>query len=426
MTVPKEPAPARRRDGYRTGSPGRLLRRRLTGHIREQLGMIRTVADWTVMLYLIIPGLLLGGRYYYGYWQEPLPGWSLNLPLALLPGILALGIVSGGLLLLLHEGDLLFLRQQQRWVRTLMLGGTAYSLLLTALKLLAVWGVMLPFLIRGYAVSWPSALALAALTLACGWCVKLLRHLVLVQRQGWRRWLWLIPAAGVPAGLYVRAVSAWMQTPALLWLAAAVYLAGAALALRTRLSLRGSFTGDVREDFKQRMRIAAFLLSGVIDKPRPTRYRPWIFRKSQTLLATAPAEKRLTEAGIKALVRHTGHLKLYLQFLGVSLAAIFIVPYGFKWLVIGVLLAMLSFWLVSFWKSLMGEEFAALLPFSKEQRAVAGTRAVLLLSLPYSALTSLLAAVQLYGWWGIVFFLPAGFGLSWVLAGMFAGMRLER
>ncbi|MDT3428470.1 ABC-2 type transport system permease protein [Paenibacillus forsythiae] len=416
---------AERRTGYDTPDPGRLLRMRLVQHWKEQLGIIRTAADWTVFLYILIPGALLGGRYYYGFWKEPLPAWIHLLPYAVLPALLAL-LMQGGMLLLLHEGDLLFLRQRKEWIRTIMLGGILYSLSVTVLKIAAGFLILLPFLVRGYGLSESGAGALLVLSLCCGTCIKLLAHNVRVQKQGWRRWLWLLLAAWLPSGLYIRAAIAWSAHPALLLLAAAVYAAVAAAGLRARLVLRGTFLGDVREDFKQRMKIAGLLLRGVIDKPRPTRHKPWIFRKSQTLLRFGSPESRLAGASIKAFIRNPGHFKLYLQFSGVSAAAILIVPGMLKWAVCIVMVFLMASWLVSYWKVFAGEEFIALLPFTKERKADAGSLAVPILLLPFSLLCAAVASILLYGWWGLAVFIPAGAAIGIMAARVFTAFRLAR
>ncbi|AIQ11116.1 ABC transporter permease [Paenibacillus durus] len=413
------------RRGYDIRTPGSLLRRRLGHHWKEQWGIIRTAADWTVFLYILIPGGLLGGRFYYGFWNEPLPAWVTLLPYAVLPALLAF-LMQGGILLLLHEGDLLFLRQRKNWIRTVMLGGILYSLLVTALKITAGFLLLLPFLVRGYGLSGMGAGALLVLSLCCGTCVKLLAHNVKVQKQGWRRWLWMLLAAWLPSGLYIRAAVAWSAHPALLLLAAAVYAAVAAAGLRSRLALRGTFLGDVREDFKQRMKIAGLLLRGVIDKPRPTRHKPWIFRKSRPLLRPSSPESRLAGASIKAFIRNPGHLKLYLQFSGVGAVAVLIVPGMLKWAICVVLVFLMASWLVSYWKVFAGDEFIALLPFSKDRKADAGSLAVPILLLPFSILCAAVVSMPLYGWWGLAVFIPAGAAIGIMAARVFTAFRLAR
>ncbi|QQZ63137.1 ABC transporter permease [Paenibacillus sonchi] len=404
----------------------KLFKRRLFSHFREQSAIIRTAADWTVLLYIIIPGGLLGGRFYYGFWNHELPAWTADLPFALILALLSILIANGGLVLLLQEGDLLFLRQRENWIRTIVLRGTIYSLAVTSLKMAAVYAILLPFIVRGYGVSPAAAWALLVMTLACSWCVKLLGHIVKVQRQGFRRWLWLIPAVTVPCGIYIRAGLFWKDSPSLLLLVAAVLAVVTVWAIRYRLRLSGTFMNDVREDYKQRMRIAALLLRGVLDKPRPTRYKPWIFRKSQPLLKSKTPESRFTAAAIKALVRNPAHLKLYLSFTGVGLIAVFIVPSLLKWLIFALLVALMAYWLSSFWLLFSGDDYIGILPFTKEQKAVAGSKTLPLLLLPFSLLCSAVICTQLYGWLGLVLFIPVGGIAGYLIANMFSAFRFAR
>ncbi|MEC0222373.1 ABC transporter permease [Paenibacillus odorifer] len=412
--------------GFAFPTSKKLFWRRLFSHWREQSAIIRTAADWTVLLYILIPGGFLGGRLYYGFWNEALPAWSADLPFMLIPSLLVLLLCRGGLVLLLQEGDLLFLRQRQRWIYTIMFRGLLYSLIVTSLKFCVAFVLLLPFLVRGYGMLSSEVWALFALTLACSWCVKLLGHIVKVQKQGWRRWLWLILAISVPCGIYFRAAAFWNNRPVFMLLIAALFAVVAVIALQRRIVMRGTFMNDVREDYKQRMKIAALLLRGVLDKPRPTRHKPWIFRKSQPLLKSKTAESRFSAAAIKALVRNPAHLKLYLSFTAVSLLAIFIIPSGFKWLGFIVLISLMTNWLLSFWLLFVGDDYIGILPFTKEQKAEAGLRAVPILLFPFSIICSALICISLYGWFGIILFIPLGYIVALFSSRIFGTFRLAK
>lgn len=415
-----------RKPSFAFPSPAQLFNRRIISHWREQIAIIRTAADWTVLLYLIIPGGLLGGRLYYGFWNHELPAWSALLPFMIIPSIFVILLSTGGMLLLLQEGDLLFLRQRKIWVTTILRRGIIYSLLMTTMKMIAAFLLLLPFIIRGYGLTMTAAMSLLLMTVACSWCVKLFGHLVRVQRHGWRRWLWQIPATALPCGIYFRAALLWDTHLLLVWLTAALFVTASIWAIRYRLKLQGTFVNDVREDLKQRMKIASILLRGVLDKPRPTRYKPWIFRKSQPLLSSKQPESRLSAAAIKALVRNPAHLTLYLQFTGVSMVAIFIVPAVLKWLIFIVLTALLTYWLFSFWSLFISDDYIGILPFTKEQKAEAGSRAVPILLMPFTVVCSAVVCFPLYAWWGLILFIPVGAVTGIMSSRIFGVIRLAR
>ncbi|WNS41670.1 ABC transporter permease [Paenibacillus sp. MMS20-IR301] len=414
------------RNSFAFSTAGSLFRRRLASHFREQTTIIRTAVDWTVLLYIIIPGGLLGGRFYYGFWKGELPAWISSVPFMAAPILLALLLATGGIVLLLQEGDLLFLRQRQDWISTIIARGMLYSLIVTSLKMAAAYAVLLPFLIKGYGISAAGAYGLLALTVTSSWCIKLLAHLVKVQRQGFRRWLWLIPAVTVSCGIYLRVAVVYKDSPLQLFAVAAGFAAVAAAAFRARLQLRGTFINDVREDYKQRMKIAAIMLRGVLDKPRPTRYKPWIFRKSQPLLAAKEPESRFAAAAIKGLLRNPAHFKLYLQFTGVALIAILIVPTVLKWLLFAVLTALMAYWLSSFWLLFSGDDYIGILPFTKGQKADAGSKAMPILLMPFAVLCAAAVCIPAYSWWGLLLFVPVGAAAAYGIANVFSAMRFAR
>ena len=403
-----------------------LFLRRLTSHWREQSAIIRTAADWTVLLYIIIPGGLLGGRLYYGFWNHEIPGWVSKIPFMLVPAVLVILLATGGMVLLLQEGDLLFLRQRQDWIDTIIRRGILYSLSVTTLKIAAVFALIVPFIVRSFGLPWDSVFSLLALTIACSWSVKMLGHIVRVQRQGWRRWLWQVPFVVLPCGIYLQAALLWETYPLLVWIATAFFVIVTFLAVRYRIRLRGTFLNDVREDYKQRMRIAGLMLRGVLDKPRPTRYKPWIFRKSQPLLSSNLPESRLSAAAIKALLRDPSHLKLYFQFTGVAVLAVFIVPAFLKWLVFIVLTSLMAYWLYSFWALFIGDDYIGILPFTKAQKADAGANAVPFLLVPFTVICSAVVCISIYHWWGLILFIPIGTVAGVMISRIFGTFRLAR
>lgn len=415
--------------GYALPDAPRLFRQRLFAHWREQYRMIRMVADWIVLLYIIVPGLLLGGRFYYGFWNGESLGWTAHVPFALIPVALAVLLATGGLLLLIREADSLFLLQRRQWISNIMLRSILYSLGVTAVKLGAAFALLLPFIIKGYGVAPATVWALLALTVGCGWATKLLVHLIRVSRQGLGRQLRLIPALLLSCGSYLYAAIAWENRPWLLAAVALLYAAVTLWAIRHRLTLQGTFLQDIRESLKQRMRIASLMLAQVIDKPRPTRHKPWIFRRSQPLLASREPESRFSAAGIKAFIRNPGHLKLYLQFTGVALAALLIVPawlFLLKWLIFLVLTALMAYWLSSYWLVFAGDAYIGILPFTKVQKAEAGTKLLQLLIQPFAALCAAAVCIPLYGWWGLLLFIPAGIGSGYLAASIFSTFRFQR
>jgi ABC-2 type transport system permease protein len=119
-------------------------------------------------------------------------------------------------------------------------------------------------------------------------------------------------------------------------------------------------------------------------------------------------------------------LKLYLAFTAVSAVAILIIPSGFKWLGFVVLTSLMTFWLFSFWSLFVGDDYIGILPFTKEQKAEAGMHAVPILLLPFTMISSALICLSLYGWWGLILFIPVGYMVGLFISRIFGTFRLGK
>lgn len=64
----------------RIASPNAIFRRRLVSHWSYQRSNIGAVVDWVIMLYILIPGLLLGIGLYRDFLTRPLPAWIELIP----------------------------------------------------------------------------------------------------------------------------------------------------------------------------------------------------------------------------------------------------------------------------------------------------------------------------------------------------------
>ena len=122
---------------YHFSHPGALFWRRVTAHWKNQRDNLATVVDWIVMLYIIVPGLLLGGGLYRELWTSPLPGWAQFFPRRRWQAFCSLCSQAESLLFL-EEADVLFLRQRRGWMKGLMIRGMAYSHTVSAIKGLVV------------------------------------------------------------------------------------------------------------------------------------------------------------------------------------------------------------------------------------------------------------------------------------------------
>lgn len=392
---------------YQIKTPGSLFWWRLKGYMKEQITILRFVADWTVMLYILIPGILLGARLYYGLWMEDLPQWSLHAPSMIFLSFMLLGIYNGGILLLVQEGDVLFIRMHQRWMSGLILRGSLYSMVVILTKVVILFAIVCPFLVRVLGMNKLELGSFIALSITTSWVVSWIRHFMNITFTGWTRRLLLIFVIGVPCALYARVSILWIHEPLLMISTAVLLIVVAMIFVKKRVYHQGTFMNDVQEDSKQRMKFTAFLLMQVVDKPKPTRTKPWIFRRSPYLYRSRSAEHRLAAAAVKAWFRNPRHLLLYLQFTGVSLLAIIVPPGIIKCFVLLAVSMMLVYFLFRYWINFLCDEWVSLLPWSPEVVLKAGILAVRTMHLPYIFMISTAFSLTLLGiGWGWLLILP--------------------
>ncbi|MDR0268554.1 ABC transporter permease [Paenibacillus sp.] len=404
---------------YLFRTPGSLFRRRLWSYFKEMAAIFRSVADdWTVFVYILIPGLLFGGRLYYGLWNEPLPEWASKIPFPIIPLMLLAVASMGGVILLIREADVLFIVQRKRWVRAIMLRGSLYSMAAAALKTAFVFLLILPFLIRQFHESGMLAGSMLAFTIVFGWVHMWIRHLVRVQTSGWRRWLLYIPFVMLPAFFYLTFMIVFKSRSEILLIGTIVLALFVMLLLRMRLRLRGTFMNDVQEDLTRRTRLTAIVLSQSVDKPRRIRRKTWIFRRSRPLFRSVQPSKRIAGTMVKALLRHPGQRSLYLRFAAVSIPVFFLpMPSGVRIIVYAALHLLIVYWLFLQWFSFKEDPFVSLLPWPDDMGIQASILAVRTLLFPYAVIISALILFTSGAmiWIAAIGFIPLAAGVTWVV-----------
>jgi ABC-2 type transport system permease protein len=414
----------------------RLFIRRWRDRFREKLGVLKFTFDWTILLYLGIPGLLLGGRAYYGLWREELPVWMAQLPYPVIPVLLLLFLYSsGGISFYIEAADVLFLRQRPRWIKGIMLRGLVASAAVQAVVLAVAVGMLSPLLVRVYGMSWTEIAGLSAVAFAVKLVQMLIQQLLGVLTAGWRQLLLRSLAySGLGAAFGAWAVWAWTAAAAggANGLAIAVALPVLALLAGTlgwlRFRLRGRFDAEVREEERQRTRLTALLLASAVERPkapRPGGSKPWLFRRWRRLTRSRQPEARVAEALVKAFFRGS-EWKLYAQMTLAGLAAVVLPPYpAVNLIVYAALLLLLLYWLGGHRRAFFERELMAILPLEESLEYRSAAPAMTMLLLPaVVVLTAALGAKLFPPLWGLPAGAVCGVLIAWWLGGFSRGWGL--
>ena len=360
------------------------------------------------MLYILIPGLFLGGGLYLEWWSTPLPAWVEWIPYQSAAALL-LFMFFGSVLLFVEEGDMLFLRQTPGWMKGLMIRGIGYSIGVTTLKALLFLFIVLPFLLRAFQLDAWTLTAWALLAAGTASCANLVVHRIRVRFVGIKKWLYSMFMRWLSVSFYLMIITALKGLPAAVAAAGVLLMAVTVLLVRFRLSMKGSFTADVREDARIRMRLTDKVLVQAVGRPPRVRSKVWLFRKSGRIYRSSAPDKRFAEAGVKAFLRSPESLLLYVQFSAVGIPAVFFPPFIIKLIVFAALMLLLSYLLNTKWIAFAESDFSLVLPFSGAQQQSAGTLAVRTLMIIPAFILSLTFGLSLWPDW-------TGIGVGVILA----------
>ncbi|WP_145415374.1 ABC transporter permease [Paenibacillus xylanexedens] len=381
-------------------TPHLLYQRRQREHLREQWRNFKLVVDWTVWLYLLIPGLLYFIGWYTSLWTKALPAWATSVPLPLLTGIIELIILTGGVLLFIEEADVLFLKSRRVWIRTLMMRGLVQVTVLQLGKMILITALVAPLLAHVYEMSLLQ-IVLTSIWLGTVASLQVIAiHIIKVRYTGWRRWLSLTSLVIAMGWMIVR-TSAWMSGDMYTWkimLSIAVVLLLLITMIQMRLRMKGTFEGDVREDLRSRLRLTALMLSQAVRKPKSPQTRTIVFRKPRKLFRKRSIQNRMAEIAFKAFFRNSETLKLFLQLGGLSIAAVALPPFPVNVIVCGLLVIMLTVMLYRAWDVLATSEYVQLVTYDSAALHEAGSIMVRMLLLPLVGLMGYVMGVFWLGW----------------------------
>ncbi|SFA80479.1 Predicted ABC-type exoprotein transport system, permease component [Cohnella sp. OV330] len=394
--------------------PLRLIFMRSGAFWLKSIRAWRLTLDWTVLLYLVVPGLWVAGGMYQDLLRHP-PEWIGRLPAQMPIAILAILMVRGRLRTFAEYGDGLFLRANGRWVKGMTLAGLAYTLAARMAVSAAGAGLMLPLMSRatGWSFGAGAALALSAGLMGFIWTV--------VRDASERRWQGVRRVLAV-YGLRAAFIAAWV--PAAAWgmrgeepVVAAIGIAaliaiGIGLGWR-RLNLSGTFAHELETEQRAYADNVGWVLMDTEQAKRPPAgRRPWVLRKPRPLLKRRDEASRIAELWLRAMLREAESMRLLFQFASLGMAAIWLSPLWLGAIAWFGMCALLLLWLNGLWAKWETARYMALYDWREELRGEAREigRSLLLrpIALAWCAILGLHAG-WMYGgpWWLAIAALPA-------------------
>lgn len=402
----------------RDRSPESLFWFRFRTYIQQQKKALATVVDWVIMLYILIPGLFIGGGVYLDFWTDPLPGWLAWIPLSLFAVIIWF-LYSGHVLLYIEDADVLFLRQQEKWMKKIKMRGVLVSMLISILKGCLLSLFILPFLVRNYDLPYDFWISFFVFIAFISCVSNLARRILHVKYNGWRGTLlsictdiaailciivttrnegFILGIAGIPFIVMLIILFGWL--------------------LSIRVHMHGTFMRDVTLDNKLKMGLTGKLISHAVEKPTKNTNKTWLFTKSQQIYKGNP-EKRLASSGIKAFLRKKENLKMYFQISFIGIPAVWMPPLYVKIIIFVLILFMTAYWLFTRWSLFTSSDYIKILSFTDYELQSGGIRAVRsLYTFPVVLLAASFGLSMYPNLYGVLLTLALAIVTVWIVPGI--------
>lgn len=166
----------------------KLFLHRLVSGWAYQYSVWKTVVDWIVALYIVIPFSALFIDTYISWWRH-IPTGLNYIPLNALLVIVLLFAWSGTLRIFVEDADQIFLFQRTAWIKRLIKYSIAYYIGSCFLVTLLFCIVLAPFVLLHYGFTIHSFLWLIMSTFLIQASIGILKQLIEFRFQGWKRGL---------------------------------------------------------------------------------------------------------------------------------------------------------------------------------------------------------------------------------------------
>ncbi|WP_026594286.1 ABC transporter permease [Bacillus sp. UNC437CL72CviS29] len=295
---------------------------------------IRSVTDWTVALYIIIPAVIFSGIYYRSLWTREL---TVEEPAYFLIGLFVFffATYSRGMRSFFEQADSLFLIQHPVHMQKLIKCGMIYTCIRISIMNSIVTLIMLPILVKSMGASLLQVVLfwLSFTVFRC--MLSLLVRYIYVR--GGKRWvLWIVKiivffmsficlGSGVFLG-FKHPVYAVLFIIALIGISL--------ILIKQKMNYQRFFFKEVEKEKEESMRWTKEIMhfSGQTTKPS-NNSRPWLFPRSKHILGKK-SDSRIIESFIKEYFRSGTSLSFYIKIILMSATSIKVTPWWIALIII--------------------------------------------------------------------------------------------
>ncbi|WP_203557419.1 ABC transporter permease [Bacillus sp. B15-48] len=294
-----------------------------------QSKVFATIFDWTVIVYLLLPGLLIFTFIYRSWWQDA-PLWMTETPILFLFFLSYLFTWYGNYRTFIQEADKVFLIKHHQLFLGLKKTSFVYSFIVRAFLFGVVTLIFLPFFYHASFVSVAQCLAFYSLFTSLNWLLMTIKgKLRKIESKIMR----------VLASIVIFILGSWLvQFMYWLWASEAYLIMSIIIILLTfcavifhypALKRISSFEEEWLLEQQERNKYIQLIFTAAPEIENikvSTRTTPWIFRKSKRIFKSRNPKKGFIEIFIKIFIRNPTYILSFFQLISVTVAAVILIP----------------------------------------------------------------------------------------------------
>ncbi|MBJ8110803.1 ABC transporter permease [Bacillus cereus group sp. N6] len=332
--------------------------KRLRHELRRKWKSIRSITDWTVALYIIIPALIFMGIYYRSLWIEEL---SMGETVYFGLGLFAFYVItySRGVRSFFEQADSLFLISYPAHMQKLIQYGMTYTFVRIAITNVIVVVTMLPVLMKSIGVTKIQVVLFWLFFTVFRFLLSLLTRFIHV-RVGKRWLLWIIKNVIFSISLTFFGLSLFLiytnPVYSILSIGLAVFLI---IGLRKeKLNYKNCFFKEVEKEKEESMRWTSGIMQvgGHTAKPSSSNKKPWMFPRSKKFLGKKK-ESRIVESFLKEFFRTSSARIFYIQIVCISTVSIIMSPRWIAAIILAFALVGISRYARDYWNEFTKKMF---------------------------------------------------------------------
>ncbi|PGU04067.1 MULTISPECIES: ABC transporter permease [Bacillus cereus group] len=301
--------------------------KRLRHELERKWKSIRSVTDWTVALYIIIPAFIFMGIYYRSLWIHEL---SMEETIYFGLGLLIFYLVtySRGVRSFFEQADSLFLISYPAHMQKLVQYGMIYTFVRIVITNVIVVVIMLPVLIKGIKVTEIQIVLFWVFFTVFRFLLSLLTRFIHV-RVGKRWVLWIVKNVIFSISVSFLGVSLFFiyKNPFYSILCISLAISLIIVLVKEKMNYKNHFYKEVEKEKEESMRWTSGIMQvgGHAAKPSSSNKKPWMFPRSKRFLGKK-ADSRIVESFLKEFFRTSSTRMFYVQIVCISTVSIIMSP----------------------------------------------------------------------------------------------------